>query len=78
MDSREHVRNHASKVVGDSGKVRITVAKRLRFEGGNRIEGEAQAKAEARAGGEGWGRCLLSPSPEKFWNFELQIVKSGV
>ena len=64
---------HASKVGGDSGEPRIRGAKRLRFEGGARIKGEAQKTA-----GEGSREGALSPSPEIFWNFELRIVKSGV
>ena len=39
-----------------------------------RIEGEARE----RAGGGVWGGGSVSPSPENFWNFELQIVQSGV
>ena len=50
MDSKAQVRNHASKVGGDSGKARIRGAKRLRFEGGARIEGQARERA-----GEGSG-----------------------
>ena len=38
-----------------------------------RIEGEARE----RAGGV-WGGGSVSPFPENFWNFELQIVQSGV
>ena len=68
-------RNHASKVGGsESGEARIEGAKRLRFEGEARIEGEARE----RAGGGVWGGGSVSPSPENFWNFELQIVQFGV
>ena len=55
-------RNHASKVEGSES-------------------GEARiAQGEAREGaGEGvWGGGSVSPSPENIWNFELQIVQSGV
>ena len=48
MDSRAQGRNHASKVggeAGNSGEARIRGAKRLRFEGGAQIEGEAREKA---------------------------------
>ena len=48
MDSRAQGRNHASKVGGEggnSGEARIRGAKRLRFEGGAQIEGEAREKA---------------------------------
>ena len=58
----------------ESGEARNKGAKRLRFEGEARIEGEARD----RAGGGVWGGGSVSPSPEKFRNFELQIVQSGV
>ena len=54
-------------------EARFEGAKRLRFEGKARIEGEARERA-----GRGLGRGSVSPSPENFWNFELQIVQSGV
>ena len=58
----------------ESGEARIEGAKRPRFEGEARIEGEARERA-----GEGvWGGGSVSPSPENFWNFELQIVPSGL
>ena len=52
MDSRAQGRSHASKVGGggNSGEAQIRGAKRLRFEGGAQIEGEAREKA-----GEGSG-----------------------
>ena len=68
-------RSHASKVGGsESGETRIEGAKRPRFEGEARIEGEAREGAGEGSGGGG----SVSPSPENFLNFELQIVQSGV
>ena len=58
----------------ESGEARNEGAKRPIYEGEARIEGEARE----RAGGGVWGGGSVSPSPEKFWNFELQIVQSGV
>ena len=58
----------------ESGGARIEGAKRPRFEGEARIEGEAREKA----GGGVWGGGSVSPSSEIFWNFELQIVQSGI
>ena len=58
----------------ESGEAQIEGAKRPRFEGEARIKGEARE----RAGGGVWGGGSGSPSPENFWNFELQIVQSGV
>ena len=67
-------RNHASKVGGsESGEARIEGAKRPIFDGEARIERKARERA-----GEGFGRGLGEPLPENFWNFELQIVQSGV
>ena len=54
-------------------EARIEGAKRLRFEGDARLKGEAREKA-----GSGRGGGSVSPSPECFWNFELQIVQSGL
>ena len=52
MDSRAQGRNQAFKSWGvNSGEARIRGAKRLRFEGGAQIEGEAREKA-----GEGTGK----------------------
>ena len=63
-------RKHASKVRGVGiGKARIEDAKRLRFEGAAQIEGEARERA-----GRVWGWVSVSPSPDLFWNFKLQIV----
>ena len=56
------------KLGGNSGEVRIRGVKRLRFEGGAQIEGEARkSEGEVRGGG----------SVRNFWNFELKIVTSG-
>ena len=76
VDVRYHGRNHALKVGGsESGKARIEGAKRPKFEGKARIEGEARERA---GGGGVWGGGSVSPSPEHFWNFELQVVQYGV
>ena len=64
MDSRAQGRNHASKVGGNSGEARVRGSKRLRFEGGDQIEGEAWEKAE-----EGSGEGLSEPVPRKFLEF---------
>ena len=45
--------------------------------GPNRAKPQSKAKLEGSEG-EVWGEGLVSPSPEFFWNFELQIIQSGV
>ena len=64
---------HWSKVGGsESGEARIEGTKSPRFESLNL--GQSQRKS----GGGVWGEGSVSPSPENFWNFGLQIVQSGV
>ena len=60
-------------------KVRKSATTFQKFGGGSK-SGEARIKSEAleRTGEGVWGGGSVSPSPEIFWNFELQIVQSGV
>ena len=46
--------------------------------GPNRAKPESRAKPEKEQGRRVWGGGSVSPSPENVWNFELQIVQSGV
>ena len=52
---------------------RVEGAKRLRFEGKARTEGEAREKTGERV----WGGGSVSPSPEIFLKIKLEIIQFG-
>ena len=66
-------RNHASKVGGPN-----RAKPESRAQSAQNLRAKLESRSEPKEVGRGLGRGLGEPFPENFWNFELQIVQSGV